>query len=379
MIRILHILHSMNRGGVESMLMNYYRSIDRTQVQFDFLLTEQNKCLFEDEIEELGGRVFRVPLPRIITPLPYINGLRLFFVEHPEYTIVHSHTSSKSAIPLWVAKKSGVPVRIAHSHNNKSEAGIYGKVRDLLKIPLRSVATDFFACGEEAAKWLFGQKIWKMGSVSVLANAIPVEKYVFNFKQRDMIRNKYKIPSNTLVLGMVARFSVQKNHVFALELIRALRNRGEDVRLLLVGDGELKNTILRKVADYRIGKEVLLTGVVSDISVQLQAMDAVLMPSFSEGLPVSLIEAQANGLQCVVSDRVPAEVDITGNVTFLPLNIKMWTDFISTMTEKKKGVERDVKAIGKVRAAGYDIENASKLLERWYVNKSQMGTKIIKS
>ena len=160
MIRVLHILHSMNRGGAEAMLMNYYRNIDRTRVQFDFLLTEQNRCQFEDEIEYLGGRVYRVPLLRWSDPLPYINGVKRFFGEHPEYRIVHSHTSSKSAVPLWVAKKSGVPVRIAHAHNNKSESGVSGRVRDLLKIPLKKMATDFFACGEEAAKWLYGQRMW---------------------------------------------------------------------------------------------------------------------------------------------------------------------------------------------------------------------------
>ena len=153
MIRVLHILHSMNRGGAEVMLMNYYRNIDRSRVQFDFLLTEQKRCLFEDEIECLGGKVFRVPLLRMSNPLPYIKGVKSFFREHPEYKIIHSHTSSKSAVPLWVAKQCGIPIRIAHSHNNKSEGGVSGWVRDILKIPLKNVATDFFACGEEAAKW----------------------------------------------------------------------------------------------------------------------------------------------------------------------------------------------------------------------------------
>lgn len=369
MIRILHILHSMNRGGAEAMLMNYYRNIDRTRVQFDFLLTEQKRCLFEDEIESLGGRVFRVPLLHMSNPLPYINGLKRFFRGHPEYQIVHSHTSSKSAVPLWIAKKCGIPVRIAHSHNNKSEGGVSGWVRDFLKIPLKSVATDFFACGEEAAIWLYGQNMWKTGVVKILANAIPVEKYAYDVKQRKSVRECYAILPNTLVLGMVARFSGQKNHMFALDVMKALKDKGNDVKLLLVGEGEMKNEIVKKMKELCIGDDVVMTGVVSDVYNYLQAMDVVLMPSFNEGLPVSLIEAQANGLHCVVSDRVPVEVNVTGNVMFLPLDVNNWVDCI--MTNKEHYMVRDEQALEKVRKAGYDIKEASEMLEEWYIKKAE--------
>ena len=363
----------MNRGGAEVMLMNYYRNIDRTRVQFDFLLTEQKRCLFEDEIESLGGRVFRIPMLRMGNPLPYINGLKRFFREHPEYKIVHSHTSSKSAVPLWVAKKCEIPVRIAHSHNNKSEGGISGKVRDFLKIPLRSVATDFFACGEEAAEWLYGRKMWNAGKVKVLANAIPVERYGYDAGQRMCVREKYGMSPDTLVMGMVARFSGQKNHMFALELTKVLKERGCDVKLLLLGDGELKHDIVRKVEELSIGEKVVMTGVVSDVQNYLQAMDVVLMPSFNEGLPVSLVEVQANGLHCVVSDRVPAEVNVTGNVTFLPLCVGDWADCMTRNREQY--MMRDGEAARKVKAAGYDIGTASKWLEEWYVKQYQNNTK----
>jgi glycosyltransferase involved in cell wall biosynthesis len=361
----------MNRGGAEAMLMNYYRNIDRSRVQFDFLLTEQNRCQFEEEIELLGGRVYRVPLLRWSNPLPYINGVKRFLGEHPEYRIVHSHTSSKSVVPLWIAKKCGVPVRIAHSHNNKSESGVSGRVRDLLKIPLKYVATDFFACGEEAAKWLYGQRMWNAGEVIILANAIPVDVFRYDRKQREDIRSELGIQLNSFVFGMVARFSVQKNHMFAVDLIKTLKTNGNDVTLLLVGDGELKNHILQSVEDLGIGDRVVMTGVVSDVQHYLQAMDVVLMPSFNEGLPVSLIEAQVNGLSVVASTGVPHEVDITGNVTFLPLDISKWADCLTSMISK--GIERDAKAADTVQAAGYDIKTASKWLEDWYVSKSRMA------
>lgn len=370
MIRVLHILHSMNRGGAEAMLMNYYRNIDRTRVQFDFLLTEQNKCQYEEEITYLGGKVFRVPLLRANNPLPYINGVKRFFREHPEYRIVHSHTSSKSAVPLWIAKMCDIPVRIAHAHNNKSERGVSGRVRDLLKTPLKYVATDFFACGEEAAKWLFGERMWNVGEVKVLANAIPVEVYSYDRKQREDIRARFAIGSKTLVLGMVARFSEQKNHMFALDLIKILNERGCDMILLLVGDGELRGRIEKRAEDLCLGGTMLMTGVVSDVQHYLQAMDVVLMPSFHEGLGIALIEAQANGLVCIASVGVPREVNVTGNVSFLPLAVDQWADHIAEMISK--GVERDAKAPDKVRSAGYDIKMASKWLEDWYVSKSRM-------
>lgn len=367
MIRVLHILHSMNRGGAEVMLMNYYRNIDHSRVQFDFLLTEQKRCLFEDEIESLGGKIFRVPLLRMSNPLPYVNGVKRFFREHPEYRIVHSHTSSKSAVPLWIAKKCGIPVRIAHSHNNKSEEGVSGWVRNFLKIPLKSVATDFFACGEDAAKWLYGEKMWNAGRVKLLVNAIPVEKYEYDIRQRECVRDQYAILPNTFVFGMVARFSEQKNHLFALDLIKVLKEGGNDVKLLLVGDGELKNEIVKKVKDLSLEDEVVMTGVVNDVHNYLQAMDVVLMPSFNEGLGIALIEAQVNGLHCIVSTGVPQEADVTGNVIFLPLDVEKWVECI--LTYKDHFMMRDGKALEKVRKADYDIKTASKRLEDWYLER----------
>lgn len=370
MIRILHILHSMNRGGAEAMLMNYYRNIDRSRVQFDFLLTEQNRCLFEEEIESLGGKVYRIPLLRMNNPMSYISGVKKFLLEHPEYKIVHSHTSSKSAVPLWVAKRCGVPVRIAHSHNNKSESGFSGMVRNLLKLPLKNVATDFFACGEEAAKWLYGVEMWKMGKVNIWANAIPVDQYLYNVEQRNFVREELKINEKSFVLGMVSRFSGQKNHLFALDLVKTLKDCGEDVKLLLVGDGDLKNAILNKAKELEIEKELVMTGVVDDVCRYLQVIDVVLMPSFNEGLPVSLVEAQANGLSCVVSDKVPQEADVTGNVTYLPLEVDTWVECLSLNRERY--MIRDEQAPQKVKSAGYDIKEASKKLEEWYVKKGQV-------
>lgn len=367
MIRVLHILHSMNRGGAEAMLMNYYRNIDREKVQFDFLLTEQNHCQYEDEIVSLGGRVFRVPLLTFANPLPYIRGVKSFLKGHPEYKIIHSHTSSKSAIPLWVAKRCGVPVRVCHSHNNMSESGMLGLVRDMLKYPLRKVATHFFSCGNEASIWLYGEAIAKSGIVQVLKNAINVDQFAFNADIRKEIRQCYNISNDTIVLGMVARFSHQKNHLFALEVLRSLIDLHQDVKLMLVGDGELRTVIEGKSKQLGVSDHLIMVGIVPDVCKYLQAMDVVLMPSFSEGLPVSIVEAQASGVKCILSTGVPNEVDVTGNAKSLPLDVNSWAKCICSMPRGW----RDLEAKSKVARAGYDIRVAAKELENWYLNSFQ--------
>lgn len=366
MIRILHILHSMNRGGAEAMLMNYYRNIDRDCVQFDFLLTEQKHCQYEDEIEEMGGRVYRVPLLRFSNPFPYINGVKHFLKEHPEYKIVHSHTSSKSAIPLWVAQRCGVPVRVCHAHSSSSGHGLEGFVRWGLGVWLKRVATDFMSCGDGATLCWYGKEY--LSKTRFVPNAVDVEKYGFNESIRQTVREKLHLSDGECALGMVSRFHPVKNHLFALDVLAAMKDVGRRAKLLFVGDGELRPAIEERIALLGLKDDVLMTGLVSDVPSYLQAMDMVLMPSINEGLPVSLIEAQTNGLSVVASTGVPCEVNVTENVDFLPLDVNAWAECLASKI--KQGVARDVDAIRKVRNAGYDIKIASKELEEWYCTKA---------
>lgn len=364
MIRILHILHSMNRGGAEAMLMNYYRNIDRTRVQFDFLLTEQNRCQYEEEIEQMGGRVYRVPLLTFSNPFPYINGVKNFLKEHSEYRIVHSHTSSKSAVPLWVAKRCGVPVRVCHAHSSNSGSGFEGGVRWALGVWLKRVATDFMSCGEGATICWYGKEY--LNKTRFVPNAVDMDKYSFDASVRNTKRAALELPTDACVLGMVSRFHPVKNHLFALDVLAALKQRRCNAKLLFVGDGELRQEIEKKTDVLGLHDDVILVGLVNDVPNYLQAMDMVLMPSFNEGLPVSLVEAQVNGLYVVASTGVPHEVDVTGNVTFLPLDVSVWADCLAAKVAE--GVKRDSEAVKKVRQAGYDIKIASGKLERWYMN-----------
>ena len=368
MIHILHILHSMNRGGTEAMLMNYYQNIDRTRVQFDFLLTEQNRCQYEEEIEQMGGRVYRVPLLKLSNPFPYINGVKKILKEHPEYKIVHSHTSSKSAVPLWIAKRLGVPVRVCHAHSSSSGHGLEGVVRRGLSIWLKRVATDFMSCGEEATICWYGRGY--LNIAEWVPNALNVSDFSFSLPVRTTMREKLQIQSEECVIGMVARFHPVKNHLFALDVLASLKCQGYRAKLLFVGDGAFRAVIEERIAMLNLTDDVILVGVVDDVPDYLQVMDLVLMPSLNEGLGIALVEAQANGLLCVASTGVPKEVDVTGNVEFLPLEMNVWANSLADMI--RQGVKRDVKAADKVCAAGYDIKAASKWLQEWYVNKEQV-------
>ena len=366
-LRVLHILHSMNRGGAENAIMNYYRHIDRTKVQFDFLLTEPSKCQFEDEIVSLGGIVYRVPLLKMCNPFPYINEVSSFFDKHPEYKIVHSHTSSKSFFPLWVAKCKGIPNRIAHSHNTKSEHGFKGWIRDLLKFGLKRVATHYFACSMEAAFWLYGSTFWKEGKVMLLRNVIECPTFSFDKYVRAVVRNNLNLNEKSLLVGCVGRFFKQKNLLFAIDVFQEIIKFDENAVFMIVGDGEQRAEIESRIAECGLEDKVLLTGIVSNVSDMLQAMDVFLMPSLFEGLPLSLIEAQTSGLRCVVSDGIPKEADVTGLLTFLPLanGARKWAEMILCQKDYKRRSYKE-----ELKVAGYDAESSAKELEQFYLDLS---------
>lgn len=364
-IRVLHILHSMNRGGAENAIMNYYRHIDRDKVQFDFLLTETDKCAFEDEIIALGGRVYRVPLLTLKNPYAYCKAVRLFYKSHTEYKIVHSHTSSKSFLPLYIAKRNGIPIRIAHSHNSKSESGIRGTIRDFFKLPLRMVVTDLCACGEEAAKWLYGEAVFNTGIVRIVPNVIETQAYDYSENVRQQVRNRLGVQSSSIILGSVARFSVQKNHAFIIEIFKSFHAQVPDSYLLLLGDGDLKSEIQRQVKEASLSDYVIFAGVVPNVGDYEQAMDFFLLPSFNEGLPLSLVEAQVSGLRCFASEGVPKEADKTGLVSFLPLSRgpEYWAKAIADSIGYNRRSH-----IEDIRAAGYDAHISAAKLEQFYLD-----------
>lgn len=364
-IRVLHILHSMNRGGTENALMNYYRCIDRSLVQFDFLLTAPTKCDFEDEILSLGGRIYRVPSLSMHSPFRYISGVNRFLKSHPEYHIAHSHTSSKSFFPLAIAKFRRVPVRISHSHSSKSETSIKGIIRNILMPLLKSTANVYLSCGEKAADWLYGKRFSHSGKVRIIRNVINANRFRVNLAIRQSIRQELRIGENTFVVGHVARFCEVKNHKFSVDILKEILVKVPDATLLLVGDGALRDEITAYAKRLGVESKVRMVGVVPNVYDYEQAMDAFILPSFYEGLPLSIIEAQVSGLPCFTTrDKVSNECSVTNLVKYLPLEVgaEVWADAILDSASMNR-----IDRYEEIVAAGYDSETAAMSLQNLYL------------
>ena len=367
MVRVLQVVTYMEKGGIENMLMNFYRKIDRTKVQFDFLIHDPNRAEFEDEIESLGGRIYRTPERSLKNFGNYLKGLDEFFRQHTEYKIVHSHMNTLSVFVLRAAKKNGVPVRIAHSHIANDDDGLKGKVKNLLKSQLAKSCTDFFACGEEAGRYMFGDKLFERGKVCIVKNGVDCEKFSFDETQRENIRSRFGF-ENSLVLGNVASFQERKNQIFILNMLSQLKKSGINTRLLLVGDGETRALLESEAKRLGIEKDVVFAGVVSDVYNYVQAMDIFVFPSVSEGLPLTIVEAQANGLTIFASDAVSSESDLTGLVEFLPLSLGAdgWAEKIKESIPFSRQDKTE-----KIKEAGYDSETSAKFLENFYLEKAE--------
>lgn len=355
-IRMLHIVTYMGRGGLETMLMNYYRAIDRTKVQFDFLTHRDFRADYDDEIEALGGKIYRLPN---LNPFSrsYLGALDRFFREHPEYRIVHSHLDCMSAIPLKAAKKHGVPVRIAHSHSSRQDRDLKYPLKLLFKRSIPGQATQLFACGKEAGKWMFGTDDFR-----VLNNAIDAERYRFDPVVRQEVRRELGIPADAPVVGHVGRFMAPKNHGFLLRIFAELPDHA---RLLLVGDGELLAENERLAEELGVRDRVIFAGLRSDVDRMLQAMDVFVFPSLYEGLPLSVIEAQAAGLPCLISDKVPIECKKTDLVTQIPLDASPaeWAEAVLSAAEAPRG-----DTLAQIRETGFDIRANAEWLQNYYLS-----------
>lgn len=331
-IRVLQVVTHMNRGGLETMLMNYYRNIDRNKVQFDFLThrPENEKKDYDDEIRGLGGKIYHMPVLNPFSP-SYMKSLDRFFKEHKEYKIVHSHLDCLSAYPLKAAKKNGVPVRIAHSHNTSQEKNLKYLIKDYSKKQIPKYATHLFACGKEAGKWMFGNQPFE-----VINNAVDTTKFAFNDLSRSEIRTELNIPADAFVIGNVGRFELAKNHSLLVDIFYHFLQKHPKSLLLLVGDGSLKKEIEIKVKKLGISNSVYFAGVRGDIEKLYSAMDIMLMPSLFEGLPFVAIEAQCSGLKCLLSDAVTSEAVVTDlcDSESLEASIEQWCDKIELLMKK---------------------------------------------
>ena len=310
-IRILNLFTIMDRGGAESIVMNYYRHIDRSKVQFDFMVHREQRGAFDDEIEAMGGRIYRMcPIyPQNFGK--YKKMLRKFFSEHPEYRIIHSHMSELGYFAFKEAKRQGVPVRICHAHNTPNGFDLKMIMRTYFKTAMKPYITHRFICGTAAGCWLFGEKY--QDQFIMMNNAIDTAQYAFSPAIRAKMRRELGL-ENRFVVGHVGRFAEQKNHMFLLEIFAALAQKRSDAVLLLVGGGAREDEIRKRVQALGLQERVKFLGVRNDINRVMQAMDTFVFPSFFEGLGVVVIEAQTTGLPCFVSDRVPLAANLTDHV-----------------------------------------------------------------
>ncbi len=362
-IRILHVLGILNRGGAETMIMNLYRNIDRSKIQFDFILHSQEKGYYDEEIINLGGRIFYVPRYSTKTVFNYIKVWNDFFHKHKEYRVIHGHVRSTASIYLNIAKKYKLTT-IAHSHSTSSGFGLDAFVKDILQKPLKgNLADHLFSCSESAGKWLFGSK--NMNRVSVLKNSIEVNKFTYNELVRTRMRSELGIDQR-FAIGHVGRFQTEKNHEFLINIFEEVHDKNDKTVLILIGDGELRQSIERKVVDLGLSDSVIFTGIRSDIPALLQAIDVFLFPSLYEGLPVTLIEAQTAGLRIISSDTITEEVILTDLVEMVSLQQpdSYWADRVLQYSE---GYERR-NTNSEILNAGYDVKENAKGLEEFYLN-----------
>ncbi len=361
-IRIAQIIGKWVGGGVEAVVMNYYRHIDRNQIQFDFICDSDSKNIPYEEIEALGGKVILIPPYQKV--IKYHKELKKV-LKKGNYKIVHSHINTLSVFSLFAAKCAKVPVRIAHSHSTTNSKE---KKKNLMKQLLRPFskvfATDYMCCSKLAGEWLFGEKEYRKGNVYLLNNAIDLDKFKYNENIRKKVRQEFNFQEDTLVVGHIGRFVKAKNHSFLIDVFYELQKQQKNSMLLLVGQGNKENEIQEKVKQLKLENKVMFLGQREDVSDLYQAFDVFVFPSLYEGLGMCLIEAQCSNLYCLTSNEVPKIAKINENVEFLELSksAKEWADRIAKNSiPLPRGKFNE-----KIQETGYDIEiEKEKLLQKY--------------
>ena len=370
-IRVAHIIGKWIGGGVEAVVMNYYRNIDRSKIQFDFFCDEDSTDIPFNEIQALGGKVILIPPYQNIFKYNKILKIEL---EKGEYKIIHSHINALSVFPLRIAKKSGIQIRIAHSHSTTNNIEWKKNIiKSLLKPFSKIYATDFFACTEHAGKWLFGKSAYKKNIIFILNNAIDIKNYKFDSEKRKQFREKNNINSDTFVIGHAGRFVTQKNHEFLIDIFDKLYKKNKNSLLILVGQGPLQGKIKEKINNLKLEDKVLFLNQRNDLNELYSAFDLFLFPSLYEGLGMVIIEAQTSGCPCLVSTEVPRDVKLTDLVKFEDLNsnVDIWSYDIMSL-KKDSDREKYEKIMSKTQ---YNIITEAKKLENKYIELEEKNEK----
>lgn len=365
MKRVLIVGFTENLGGVERLIYSYYKELDRSKLQFDFLINVE-KVPFRSEIEKLGGRFFVIPR-KTKDYVGYKNGLKDFFDKHAkEYIAFWFNSNSLANLDyLTYAYHYGIKKRIVHSHNTMETRGsVYKFFHQLNKSKAKKMTTDYWACSVEAGKFFFGEDIVKTDRFRVINNAINLNEFLFDDEKRADWRSKIGIGDDVTLYGNVGRLSYQKNHDFLLRAFKKLVSKHENVYLVLIGTGELEDEIKKQITELKLERYVSLMGRQFDIPGILQAMDVFLMPSHYEGLPIAAIEAQAAGLPCVLSDAITKEVKFLDSCEYERITSE--DEWVLAM-EKAAGIPKS-NDWTLIKKAGFDIETETTKIEEYLLS-----------
>lgn len=357
--RIVHVMGKMNGAGVESMVMNYYRHIDKSKIQFDFIVDNDSQVVPYEEIKKYGGNVFEVSPYQQLGK--YNQDLKKIFVAH-DYTIIHSHINSLNLFPLSAAKRAGIPIRIAHSH---STAAAGETAKNMIKNVLRPFSTlyptHYCSCSQSAGEWLFGKRISRTNGLTIVNNGIEINRFQFNQSERDLLRNELNI-TGKYVIGHTGRLCFQKNQEFLIQLMQKLVLLDSDTVLLLLGDGPDRPKLVNLAEKLGVSEKVVFLGNKVDVNRYYNAMDILVFPSRYEGFGISAIEAQVSGMPVILSDRVPEEACLTEKCRIFSLEegLQPWIEAI--LKYKNDPIRKT-----KVTLGDFDISNNVKQLEAYYL------------
>ena len=359
-IRVAQVMGYMNGAGVEAVVMNYYRHVDRTKVQFDLIVCEGSHFVPRDEVEALGGRVFMVPPYSHV--VEFQNELQRLFRQE-QWKIVHSHINALSVFPLRAAKKAGIPVRIAHSHSTSGK-GEYAKnaVKAILRTRANRYPTHRVACTDHAAEWLFG----KDAEYRLIRNSIELGRFSFNAHVREECRRELGLGDSTFAVGHIGRLATQKNQVFLVEAFAEMLKERPDSVLLFAGTGDDWEKIISRSRELGVYDKVMMLGQREDVWRLYQAFDVFALPSIYEGLGIVSIEAQAAGLTCVCSTEVPADVDLTPRCRHLALSegARSWAEALLTASGSSA---RELSPFEATALKAYEIDASAVELCDWYI------------
>lgn len=355
--------NKIHRNGVTNVIFNYLKALPLEDMQIDIVSVNDPEQQYKEEVSRHGGQIYVIP--RNANCLFKRLGALKSLIQKNHFDIVHIHGNSHTVVlELLSAKAAGCGVRIVHSHSSSCTHMFVSKILTPL---FNKLYTHALTCGNAAGLWMFGKRNFK-----VINNGVDTVKFAFNNKIRQVLREKYQW-TDTKVIGHVGNFVPVKNQQFIIEVFNVLYKKDPSYRLLLIGDGGLRSQTEKHVDDLGLQNVVTFTGSINNVNEYLNAMDIILMPSLFEGLPLSLIEQQANGLQCVVSDAISTECDKSGNIKFLSIKqpVELWAKEIDTFLDKKNRAERSKKAIESISQKGYSIQKEAIKLRDYYLNATK--------